>query len=324
MLPSRRDYRPKAPFHLTPPQRRLAIAGTLIIGLGALFPWALAQAMRAHGVDDHHYHARRTTGVVAVVCGLILLFGYARDRRRDKRRTTASQSQRAIKSQTFQCVAPQTPGEFVVFPVRVARRGVAASRVVSLDGEELRVELDTKQRDAAGRLDTEASLRSLLEAALLPRFPTGAAEVVTFYGEGPTGLAGGLALRRGAPDFALGRKVGMRFILILGYASAGVVTIMIAMVQDWPMLVLVLIILSACAAAIVDGAGNVPFLRAVHPYERAEMTSVFVTYRHTAQLVTPGVFSLVLGVFALPAVFVVGGAGFVSMAWLARYLPKRL
>lgn len=123
---------------------------------------------------------------------------------------------------------------------------------------------------------------------------------------------------------ALGRKVGMRFILILGYASAGVVTIMIAMVQDWPMLVLVLIILSACAAAIVDGAGNVPFLRAVHPYERAEMTSVFVTYRHTAQLVTPGVFSLVLGVFALPAVFVVGGAGFVSMAWLARYLPKRL
>ena len=43
---------------------------------------------------------------------------------------------------------------------------------------------------------------------LLPRFPKGAAEVVTFYGEGPTGLAGGLALRRGAPDFALGRKVG--------------------------------------------------------------------------------------------------------------------
>ena len=208
MLPSRRDYRPKAPFHFTPVQRRLAIVGTLIIGLGALFPWALAQAMRAHGVDDHHYHARRTTGVVAVVCGLILLFGYARDRRRDGARRQGSQSRRAIKSQTFQCVAPQTPGEFVVFPVRVARRGVAASRVVSLDGEELRVELDTKQRDAAGRLDTEASLRSLLEAALLPRFPKGAAEVVTFYGEGPTGLAGGLALRRGAPDFALGRKVG--------------------------------------------------------------------------------------------------------------------
>ncbi|MBO6520343.1 MAG: MFS transporter [Rhodospirillales bacterium] len=123
---------------------------------------------------------------------------------------------------------------------------------------------------------------------------------------------------------ALGRKVGMRFVLILGYASAGAITIMIALVQDWPTVVLALIAISAFAAAIVDGAGNIPFLRAVHPYERAEMTSVFVTYRHTAQLVTPGAFSLVLGFFALPAVFVAGGAGFLSMAWLARYLPKRL
>ena len=90
------------------------------------------------------------------------------------------------------------------------------------------------------------------------------------------------------------------------------------------MLVVAMIALSAFAAAIVDGAGNIPFLRAVHPYERAEMTSVFVTYRHSAQLMTPGVFSLVLGFFALPAVFVAGGVGFLSMAWLSRYLPKRL
>lgn len=123
---------------------------------------------------------------------------------------------------------------------------------------------------------------------------------------------------------AFGRKHGMRFLLILGYAVAGVVTISIAFTQDWPMLVVALIVLSAFAAAIVDGAGNIPFLRAVHPYERAEMTSVFVSYRHTAQIITPGVFSLVLGVFALPTVFVAGGAGMLGMAVLARYLPKKL
>ncbi|WNK01603.1 MFS transporter [Thalassospiraceae bacterium LMO-JJ14] len=123
---------------------------------------------------------------------------------------------------------------------------------------------------------------------------------------------------------AVGRKYGMRFILILGYALAGVTTILIAVMQGWPELILVLIVLSAFAASLVDGAGNIPFLRAVHPYERAEMTSVFVTYRHTAQLLTPGVFSLVLGFFALPAVFVAGGACFLSMAWLAKYLPKKL
>lgn len=123
---------------------------------------------------------------------------------------------------------------------------------------------------------------------------------------------------------AIGRKYGMRFILISGYALAGVLTIMIAVLQDWPLIALALVVASAFASSLVDGAGNIPFLRSVHSYERAEMTSVYVTYRHTAQLLTPGVFSLVLGVFALPAVFIVGGTCFLSMAWLARYLPKKL
>jgi len=123
---------------------------------------------------------------------------------------------------------------------------------------------------------------------------------------------------------AFGRRFGMRVVLMIGYALAGVVTLAIAVVQDWPLLVVGLIGASAFAAAIVDGAGNIPFLRAVHSYERAEMTSVFVTYRHTAQIVTPGVFSVVLGMFALPAVFVVGGTSMLVMAWLSKYLPKRL
>jgi len=123
---------------------------------------------------------------------------------------------------------------------------------------------------------------------------------------------------------AFGRRFGMRLVLIIGYLLAGAVTILIAVVQDWPLLVVSLIGASAFAAAIVDGAGNIPFLRAVHPYERAEMTSVFVTYRHTAQIITPGVFSLVLGIYALPAVFVAGGTSMLAMAWLAKYLPKKL
>lgn len=122
----------------------------------------------------------------------------------------------------------------------------------------------------------------------------------------------------------IGQKYGFRFLLILGYTLAGGITIAIAVFQDWPMVAVVLIVFSAFAAVIVDGAGNVPFLRAVHPHERGEMTSVFVTFRHTAQLITPGVFAVVLSAFALPAVFVAGGLGFISMAFLARYLPRKL
>jgi hypothetical protein len=41
------------------------------------------------------------------------------------------------------------------------------------------------------------------------------------------------------------------------------------------------------SAAIFDGAGNVPFIRAVHHYERPEMTSVFMTFRHVGALCIP-------------------------------------
>ena len=42
---------------------------------------------------------------------------------------------------------------------------------------------------------------------------------------------------------------------------------------------------------LIDGAGNMLFLRAVHPYERPEMTSVFATFRDTSQIGPPAVCS---------------------------------
>ncbi|MFP6743887.1 MAG: MFS transporter, partial [Alphaproteobacteria bacterium] len=69
---------------------------------------------------------------------------------------------------------------------------------------------------------------------------------------------------------------------------------------------------------------NVPFLRAVRPRERPEMTTVYATYRDTARLSAPGIFALVLQVFALPAVFYTSGLIMLGMAWYARYIPRRL
>jgi MFS family permease len=121
-----------------------------------------------------------------------------------------------------------------------------------------------------------------------------------------------------------GQKYGIRFLLTLGYGLTGIVTILIAVFHDTPTIAVGLIVASAFVAVIIDGAGNVPFLRAVHALERSEMTSVYVTFRHTSQLVTPGIFAIALGMFALPAVFAVGGVACFGMAALARYLPKKL
>ncbi len=54
------------------------------------------------------------------------------------------------------------------------------------------------------------------------------------------------------------------------------------------------------------------------------MTTVYASYRDTARLSMPGILSLVLQVFALPAVFVTGGLIMLGMAHFARYVPRRL
>lgn len=54
------------------------------------------------------------------------------------------------------------------------------------------------------------------------------------------------------------------------------------------------------------------------------MTSVYTTYRHGTSLFTPGLFAAVLAVLPLPFVFVSGGLASIGMAWLSRFLPKKL
>jgi hypothetical protein len=98
----------------------------------------------------------------------------------------------------------------------------------------------------------------------------------------------------------------------------------IALAGGVPWMVAAVLVAAAITTGAIDGAGNVPFLRAVHPMERAEMTTVFATYRDVAQLAPPGVFALLLKVFHLPAVFVAGGLGMLAVSYFARYLPRRM
>lgn len=121
-----------------------------------------------------------------------------------------------------------------------------------------------------------------------------------------------------------GRRYGLRLLLAVGYALTGVMSMAVTIADAGPWLGPVSLIGAAFAASIIDGAGNVPFLRAVHPHQRPEMLSVFITYRGVAQLVTPGIFALVLKVFAVPAVFLVGGAMMLGGAYLARFIPRRM
>ena len=120
----------------------------------------------------------------------------------------------------------------------------------------------------------------------------------------------------------LGRRYGLRVLLVGGYLGTGGFTLTVALLDGQAGVVALL--LGAIAAGIIDAAGNVPFLRAVHPHERPEMTTVYNTFRGVSQMAPPGVFAILLKAFELPAVFLVGGAAMASLAWFCKYLPRRL
>jgi len=122
----------------------------------------------------------------------------------------------------------------------------------------------------------------------------------------------------------LGERYGMRRLLMAGYGIAGFGTLAAGLAIGWPGAALALLCASAFGAAFLDGAGNTPFLRAVHPYERAAMTSVFMTFRHAASMAFPGMFVLVLAVSPLAGVYVASGVVTLGMAALSRYIPCRM
>jgi MFS family permease len=134
----------------------------------------------------------------------------------------------------------------------------------------------------------------------------------------------GAAAVFGAPLWGwVGRRFGFRRLLIGGYGLSALATYAIAVFAGIPDAGAMALVTAAVVTGIIDGAGNLPFLRAVHPWERPEMTTVFSTYRDMALLVPPGIFAVLLKVFALPAVFVASASFMVVLAAFSRYLPRR-
>ena len=122
----------------------------------------------------------------------------------------------------------------------------------------------------------------------------------------------------------IGRRYGMRRLLTMGFLATSALSVLVGFWAGSPWIALALLVWNALAATALDGAGNVPFLRAVRPFERAEMSGVYLTYRDIAQLGAPGLFALLLGVFQLPVVFFAAGGWMLGVACLCRYIPRRM
>lgn len=120
------------------------------------------------------------------------------------------------------------------------------------------------------------------------------------------------------------RRFGLRRLYMGGFLTTGLASIGAGVASGVPWLGAMLLVGAAFFMVSLDAGGNILFLRAVRPSERPEMTPVFGTSRDFAMMATPGVFSMVLWVAEMSAVFVVGGLAVSGLAYLSRYIPRRM
>ncbi|WP_020592490.1 MFS transporter [Kiloniella laminariae] len=121
----------------------------------------------------------------------------------------------------------------------------------------------------------------------------------------------------------IARRIGARKVLMIAFIVAGTGTSLVAFLNGYAYLGVGLLLIAALGMSFQDAIGNLPFMVAVRPRERSEMTSVFMTYRDASELVPPGIYALLLRSFDLSAVFLATGAlmfGIVGIA--ARVHPR--
>lgn len=118
-------------------------------------------------------------------------------------------------------------------------------------------------------------------------------------------------------------RFGIRRSLIACFVILGLSTVAAAIVDN-PYLAAALIVLGGLPAGGLDGVGGIPFLRAVHSYERAQMAGIYRTYVEVGDLLSSAVYAVLLSFFDIPAVFVAAAVIAFGGAALCRYLPRTM
>jgi MFS family permease len=138
-------------------------------------------------------------------------------------------------------------------------------------------------------------------------------------------VSGANALLALAPLFGrLANRTGIRRPIIASFVCSGIFTVAAGLLYDRPYLVCLAILLGAVPCVMLDTVGNIPFMRAVRPLERPQMTTVFRTFIDFSDLLPGIVYSALLSFFDIRTVFFACGLYMFVAAAVSRFLPKRL
>jgi ACDE family multidrug resistance protein len=109
-----------------------------------------------------------------------------------------------------------------------------------------------------------------------------------------------------------------------GFLMSGLLFVLASVMSATPGVVIGLLMVGSLFLILLDVSAGLPFLLAVKPSERTEMSAIYSSFRDVSGIVTPGVAWLVLLVAPLHGVFAAGGAGLLASWVLARKLHPRL
>ena len=116
----------------------------------------------------------------------------------------------------------------------------------------------------------------------------------------------------------------IRLSLIVGFFCSGSLFLLASIDFAGTSVSIVLLVLASMFMILLDICAGLPFLMAVRPSQRTEMSAVYSTYRDVSSVITPGVASLLLLFAPLKALFGVTALSFYACVLIAGKLHPRL
>ena len=116
----------------------------------------------------------------------------------------------------------------------------------------------------------------------------------------------------------------VRIAVRTGFFMAGTFFLLAGVLHPVPLAAVVCLMVGSFFLILLDVCGGLPFLLAVKPSERTEMSAIYASFRDVSGIVTPGGAWLILLVAPIWGVFL-GGSAALYVAWgLGRRLHPRL
>jgi predicted MFS family arabinose efflux permease len=111
------------------------------------------------------------------------------------------------------------------------------------------------------------------------------------------------------------RRHSVRHAVRAGCLGGGVFFLAATLLSPWPWGTVALLVAGTVFLVLLDTCAGLPFLMAVKPSERTEMSAVYSSFRDASGILSPGIAWLVLQFFPVAGVFAVAGAALLA-AWL--------